>query len=113
MLFLGRIEAVSESNPIDPGKWLALIDSHRSLGHVLPHVGINPFTREPCEYKAPASTAAIRIGLARVGSIWWAMDGSPFLIVQAQEDSAEGVASIADEVATMLGARFVRETDDD
>ncbi|MGH7172294.1 MAG: hypothetical protein ACRELG_18615 [Gemmataceae bacterium] len=109
MLFLGRIEAVSESNPIDPGKWLALIDSHGSLGHVPSHMGINPFTRELWEFKAPYSTADIWIGSARAGSIWWALDGSPVLIVQAEEDSAEAVANIVKEVATRLGGRFVRE----
>src|SRR5262245_48708481 len=110
MLFLGRIEAVSESTEIDPGNWLALIDSHGSLGHVPAHMGINPFTRKPMEFKAPASTAAVRIGGVRVGSIFWALDGSPYLLVQAEEESAEAVADIAEEIATALGARFVRET---
>ena len=112
MLFIGQIEAASESAKIDPNRWLALIDSHRSLMH-RPRVSvmvINPFTREPCEYTAAsASTADVLIGGAGVGSIWWALDGSPFLNVQAEEESAEAVAKIAEEVATALGARFVRE----
>ena len=110
MLLLGRIEVVPESSAIDSGKWLALIDSHGSLGRLPGHLGINPFTRKPIEYKAPASTAAIRISEAEVGSIFWAMDGTPCLIVQAEEGSAEAVAHIAEEVATALGARFVRES---
>lgn len=109
MLFIGRIEAASDSAKIDPNRWLAMIDSHGSLGHVPPKKAINPFTRKPCEVNAPASTAVVRVGEAGVGSIWWALDGSPFLIVQAEEESADAVAKIAEEVATELGARFVRE----
>jgi hypothetical protein len=109
MLLLGRIEAVSECGPIDPAQRLALIDVHGSLGHVPSHRGINPFTRQPWEYKAPDSTAAVRIAGTLVGSILQALDGSPCLIVQAEEYAAEAVAKIAGEVATMIRARFVRE----
>jgi len=109
MMFLGRIEPVSASSPIDPDKWLALIDSHDSLVHMPSRVGINPFTREPWEYKGSPSTGIIQKGGTKIGSIWWAMDGSPFLIVQAEHDLAEAVAGIAEEIAIILGARFVQE----
>jgi hypothetical protein len=110
MSFFGRIEPLSKSGEIDWGAWLALIDSHESLRHVLPRLGTNPFTHGPCEIKAPASTAVIRIGGADVGQIYQAMDGSPLLIVQAQKEYADTIATLAQEVATTLGARFVRES---
>jgi hypothetical protein len=113
MLSLGQIQAVPGSSAIDSSKWLALIDSHSALEHTPARKGVNPFTREPCEYKAPASTASVRIEGARVGSIFWAMDGSPCLIVQAEEHSAEAVANIAEQIAKALGGQFVREIDEE
>jgi hypothetical protein len=109
MPFVGQIEPFSEATKIDPKGWLALIDSHDSLGHVPPRKSINPFTRQPMEVKAPASTAVVLIDGADVGSISWAMDGSPVLIVDAEDGSEEAVAKVAEEVAKALGARFVPE----
>jgi hypothetical protein len=111
VLFLGRIEAVSNSSPIDPTKWLAMIGSRESLGHIPSQMGINPFTRQPWEFKAPDSTACILVDGNRVGSISWALDDPSFLIVQAEEDSTEAVAKIADEVAKLLGGRFVLDSE--
>jgi hypothetical protein len=108
VLSLGRIEALSDLG-IDPSTWLALIDSHRSLGHVPPHSAIKPGTQERCEYKAPASTAIVFASGARAGLIEWALDGSPYLLVDAEEESAQVVAEIAQEAATLLGAKLVRE----
>jgi hypothetical protein len=111
MLILGQIEAKSATTPIDLSKWLMLIDSHESLGHIRPYMGINPFTRQPCEYKVPPTTAQVRLKGVDVGSISCAMDGSPVLIVEAQEDAAAAVCEIADEVTRALGGQFVREPD--
>jgi hypothetical protein len=109
MVYIGQIEAVSASEPIDGRQWLDLIDSHGALDHVPPVMGINPFNRQPCEYKAPGSTARIVIGGARIGAIEWAMDGSAVLLVLANEESVEDVASVAEDIASRLGARFARE----
>jgi hypothetical protein len=38
------------------------------------------------------------------------MDGSPFLIVQAEDALADDVATVAEEIAMLLEARFLRET---
>lgn len=89
---------------------MELIDSHGALQHVPPAKGINPFTRQVCEYNAPSSTARIVISGARIGAIEWAMDGSPLLLVHADEESVEFVAKIAEDVGALLGARFVRAT---
>jgi hypothetical protein len=109
MPYIGQIEAVSESAPIDGRQWIDLIDSHGSLDHVPPVMGINPFDRQPCEYNAPSSTARVVIGGVRVGAIGWAVDGSPVLLVDANEESVEDVAKVAEGVARRLGARFVRD----
>src|SRR5262245_25892288 len=109
MICLGQIQAVPGSAAIDSSKWRALIDSHGALEHVPTRKGINPFTREPFEYKAPVSSALIQIGGVRMGSIFWAMGGSPYLEVQAEAGSAETVAALAREIAAALGAQFVQE----
>jgi hypothetical protein len=85
---------------------------HRSLRHVPSHKGINPFTRQPCEFNAPASTAQITFDGARVGAIEWAMDGSPLLLVHADDEWMDYVASVAEGVAFLFGARFVRIRDE-
>ncbi len=109
MLSIGRIEALSESAEIAPKRWLELIDSHESLTHVPPYKRTNPFTRQPMEVKAPASTANAAVDGISIGTIFWAMDGSSILFVDAEEESAEQVARIAEDVAAKLGARFVRD----
>lgn len=107
MLFLGRIGAVSASKPIDPDQWLSIIDSHVSLAHGRPQIGIYPFTKRPQVFKPVASSAHICVAGTRVGAIWWALDGSPFLMVQAEEHATEAVAAIAEDVARLLGGQFV------
>lgn len=91
-------------------KWLNLIDSHAALGHPPPVIGINPFTQQPQEFYAPGSTAEILKDGVRVGSIEWAMDESPWLLVHAEDDSAGYVTIIAEHVAATLSGRFVLET---
>jgi hypothetical protein len=112
MVYIGHIEAESESIEIDRDRWMNLIDSHRSLGHVPPITGINPFTRQPCEYWAPSSSAEIMIDGTSVGCIAWAQDASSCLLVESEEGSVEEVAVIAEEIADSLGARFVRSPEE-
>ena len=108
---LGRIEALSASAGIDRRVWVALIGTHPALKRVPPREGINPFTREKTEFKAPQTSAVISIRGMDIGSIYWAMDDSPMLIVHANDGSAESVAAVAEEVAAALSARFVPETE--
>jgi hypothetical protein len=105
MVIIGEIIA---SEGIESSKWLALIKSHGALAHVPPRIGINPFTRQPIEFNAPASTAIIWKDGADIGSISWAMDGAPIHIVEAQEQSTDSVASVAEDIAGSLGGQFVR-----
>jgi len=111
MPYIGQIEAAYQSAPIDGSEWMGLIDSHRALRHVPPKMGVNPFTRKSCEFKAPASSAQVAANSARVGGIQWAMDGSPYLLVDADDEWIDFVATIAEEVASTLGARFVRKSE--
>ncbi|MCC7419139.1 MAG: hypothetical protein IT428_02545 [Planctomycetaceae bacterium] len=110
MVALGQIKGLFDSVGIDVAKWLALIDEHALLKHVPPRKGINPFTREACELKAPASTAIVHSGGTEIGSISLATDGSELLIVQSHEGSAEVVTRIAEELARLLGGQFVRDS---
>jgi hypothetical protein len=103
------IGEIGASGGIEADKWLALISSHDALANVPPRMGINPFTRQRCEYKTPASSALIRQSDADIGLIYSAMDGSPKLIVQAREDSVDAVSRVAAEIASALGGRFVRQ----
>jgi hypothetical protein len=108
MRTIGRIEA--GSGGIDPGRWLALIESHPALGHFPPTMGINPFNEEPVELHSPATSANVSLDGTRLGTIWWPVDGSPLLFVTAEEGSAELLARVAKDVATALGAEFLPET---
>jgi hypothetical protein len=110
---IGQIEASPPTPGIDQRKWLSLIGSSRRLAPVPPRQGGNPFTGKGMELRAPATTANVMIDDTEVGVIYWAMDGSPILIVDAQEGWAESVASIAAALANTLGARFVPETEVD
>jgi hypothetical protein len=107
MTYVGHIEAAAAA--IDREKWLALIDAHDALGHVPPQKGVNPFTRKPTLIHAPKSDAKILRNGVQIGSVGWALDGSPVLHVNANDDAVAQVCRIADDIATSLGARFVRD----
>jgi hypothetical protein len=93
---------------LDRRQWMELINTHASLSSVPPAKGINPFTRQPDEFKAPGTTARVLIGGAGVGIIECAADDSGRLDVHADEGSVADVMSVAEDLATRLGARFVR-----
>ncbi len=111
MLDVGRIISVPEARGIDRAAWVALISAHHCLAPVPARPGVNPFTREPMVFRAPDTEAIVCIGGAEVGFIGWAMDGSPMLIVRADDRSVERVVAMAQEIATALGGRLVREED--
>jgi hypothetical protein len=106
---IGRIESGSGTNEINESQWIALIKTEASLAPIPPRKGINPFTRKATEFRAPATSATILKDRVDIGTIYWAMDGSSMLMVDAREGSEQSVISVAEEVATKLGARFVCE----
>jgi hypothetical protein len=105
-MYLGQIEAASKA--ISETVWVAMIASHEHLSPVPPRKGINPFTRQPHEFKAPPTSAIVSIDGVKVGLISWAQDGSSMLIVDAEDGCEDSVAGIAEGVAAALDARFVR-----
>src|SRR5262249_35024467 len=107
MPYIGEIKVASRNSV--GSKWLSLIDSHAALGHPPPRMGINPFTRKPQEFYAPGSSAQVLREGVRVGGIQWAMDDSPWLLVDADDECIEYVANIAEDVAKILDAYFIRE----
>jgi hypothetical protein len=107
--YIGRIETGTGAAGIDENKWIALIDSHNSLTRRQPRTFIDPFTRELAELPINPTTAIVSISGVAAGSICWAMDGSPMLIVAAKQGQVEPVANIAKVVAILLGARYVPE----
>jgi hypothetical protein len=109
MEYIGLIKWPNGPSEVDRQRWLELIDTHGSLAHVPPRSGINPFTRKPTLAHAPRSTAIVLIDSVEVGSIGWSEDESPALVVNAKEGANEQVCRIAEDVATRLGARFVRD----
>jgi hypothetical protein len=111
MTSIGRIEGGPRDNRIDQGEWIALIKSLPSLAPIRPTKGINPFTGKPIEFKSPVTSASVCIEGTELGSLSWAMDGSPILIVYANDEAAATVASVAEQVAQKLGAHFVLEAE--
>jgi hypothetical protein len=111
MRVIGLIKGKTEGERINPNSWIDLIRSHPSLSSVPPRTGINPFTRAPIEFKAPATSAIVSIDGEEIGSISWAQDDTPLLFVEAEPGSERTVAGIAEELAKTLGGIFVRESD--
>ena len=99
MELLGAI--VREPQP--PGilyeEWLAVIGANESLVPMEPVPGINPFTRQPMDYRRSYGAWVVVDG-RQVGSIVWDAD-----CLQVS-GSADVVSSVAHEVARRLEARF-------
>jgi len=93
-------------NGIDRAAWVALIHQHPALHPSQPRVGINPFTGERTEFKAPDTTANLQADGEWAGMISWAEDGSNKLVVDVPDPRVE---STIHDVAASLGAQFVAE----
>lgn len=63
--------------------------------------------------RAPDTTARIIVDGIQVGSIFWALDGSHMLIVDAEDGAADSVTIIAQNLATSLNASFGRISDEE
>jgi hypothetical protein len=107
MELIGHIEAGDGHPPIDKDRWVDLVQSHPSLRPVPPVLGINPFTRMPCEFIAPTSTAKVIERGLDCGMIFWAEDESACLVVEANDSERESVVAIACGIAQQLGGRLV------
>jgi hypothetical protein len=107
MDFLGAILAEPDPPGINNGHWIEMIREHPNLGPVPPREGINPFTRKPTVFHAPADSARVVVGGKEVGSMEWAVDDSNRINVYGDP---EVVTPLAREIAEALGGRFVEES---
>ena len=106
MELLGTIEPNTEVATGKP-EWIRLIEAHPELSPVPPKEGINPFTRDPYLYRARPDTARVVAEVGQLGLIEWAQDESRRLVVWSNPGSEAKVRSIAEDVASTLGWRFV------
>ncbi len=107
MNFLGRI-VPNPSTELNEDPWIALIREHQNLCPVPPHTGINPFSKEPTVFTAPATSAHIVCSEQQIGGIAWSQDESTLLIVHALEQQHhDRVLDIARSIATALDCSFV------
>jgi hypothetical protein len=106
MDFIGEIQAKPDPPGINNAQWIEMIHEHPSLEPVPPREGINPFTRKPTVYPAPADSARVVVGGKEVGSMEWAMDDSNMINVYGDP---EVVIPLAREIAEALGGRFVEK----
>ena len=108
MTSLGTIER-DHSSATGRTEWIHLIDSHPQLSQVADKQGINPFTKGAMEYKAARDCAHVLVEGIEIGMIHWAMDDSQRLVVWSAAGAEAQVAAVAENVASRLGWRYVRE----
>jgi hypothetical protein len=106
MELVGTLEPPNDLASCREG-WTRLIGAHPRLSPPPPRQGVNPFSRMPHTYTAAPDTARVLLGSQEIGLIHWAMDNSRHLVVQSHADSKAEVISVAQDVASRLGWRFV------
>jgi hypothetical protein len=106
MELLGSIEPGADP-AIGKPEWIRLVEEHPQLSPVPAREGINPFTRGPMLFKAKPDAAQVMAGPQQIGSIYWAMDDSRRLVVSAHAGFEDQVRTVAEDVASRLGWRFV------
>jgi hypothetical protein len=103
MAYLGRVTTKLNPPSVDPQRWHDVIGRHPNLSPLPPREGLNPFTKQPYLYPAPAENVRVILDGIEVGSMTWAEDGSCQIAVDG--DSAT-VVKIATQVAEELGCVF-------
>jgi hypothetical protein len=98
-----------DSATVERNAWVALISAHSFLAPVAPRQGVNPFTKKPHAFQAPADSARIVLDGVDVGAVRWAEDDSNCLVVWSAAAAKTRVTVIAQDVAARLGMRFVPE----
>jgi hypothetical protein len=106
MDLLGTIEPTVGTSA-GRSEWLNLVGAHPSLAPFTPRQGINPFTKEPMQYKAAADTARVLVEGSQVGCIGWAEDNSQVLVAWSDTGAEAQVSAVAADVAARLGWQFV------
>ena len=98
-----------DSATVERNTWVALISAHSFLASVAPRQGVNPFTRKPHAFQAPADSARIVLDGADVGAIRRAEDDSNCLLVWSAPAAKPRVTVIAQDIAARLGMQFAPE----
>lgn len=106
MELLGTIRP-NDSATVDRNAWIALISAHSLLASVASRQGVNPFTKKPYTFKAPADYARVMLNAVDVGAVNLAEDGSNCLVVRSAPTAKKHVTAIAQDIAARLGMRFV------
>jgi hypothetical protein len=103
MAYLGRITTKRNPPSVDVQRWLEVITQHPNLSLLPPREGLNPFTKQPYLYPAPAENAQVILDGVQIGSMTWAEDGSRQIAV---DGDAATLVKIAMQVAEELGCIF-------
>jgi hypothetical protein len=106
MHYVGYIEAEPDPPGIDKAAWIELIDRHPHLVRPGPSRGINPFTREPVEFRANPTAANLVIDGEDVGFFDWSQNEENVILVTGE---LPAIRRYAAEIAEQLGGRFVEE----
>jgi hypothetical protein len=109
---VGQIESTSGQPTLDIDSWIAMIDLHPRLQRAEDRPGVNPFTKKPTMFRASPTSGIVKFEEKRAGNIYPAEDGTPVLIVDAEEGCEAAVLGVAEEVAASLGYRFARSLND-
>jgi hypothetical protein len=106
MDLLGTIEPTAGTSA-GGSEWLTLIGVHPSLARIPPRQGVDPFTREPMQYRAAPDAAHVLVEGSKVGCIGWAEDDSQVLVAWSDVGAEAQVSAIVADVAARLGWQFV------
>jgi hypothetical protein len=107
-----NLGTIIKTDGIDMERWHEMIGTHLSLAHPPARPGINPFTKQEMVYKPNKYFAQVVLDKGEIGAIYPAMDGSPYLIVDAEESCDKGVREVAEDIARILGGRFELDTNE-
>jgi hypothetical protein len=88
--------------------WESIARAHPHLVGVAGRWGINPFSRQACWYEPARGAVRVVIEGVEVGALHWAEDGARQVDVWGTTGAVEALAV---ELATVLGASFVRAQD--
>ena len=103
-----RFTAKAGNPALHPEPWIKMIDARPELAPVSPVECPNPFkTDEEMIVYAPETSANLLLGDEVIGSISWALDDTPRLILDINDPDDEPEAiEIARELAELMGAEL-------
>jgi hypothetical protein len=106
MELLGMIVAREGTPALVYEDWTRVVAEHPDLNRVMPHEGVNPFTRQPMMFHGSPGDARVVIAGETVGTMYWAPDDSARIVVNGDAGRVEPVAR---DVASQLAALYQPE----